>query len=349
MLPQKFNSELLMYQSDDGQIRIQVRLEENTVWLTQKMMADLFGTSIPNVNMHIRSIFDQGELQEAAVIKEFLITAADGKNYQTKFYNLDVIISVGYRVKSLRGTQFRIWATERLREYLIKGFAMNDELLRQGGGYFDELLERIRDIRSSEKIFYRKVLEIYATSIDYDPRAEVTQKFFQTVQNKLHWAAHGHTAAEIVFERANAALPFMGLTAFKGKKPTKQEITVAKNYLDEEELALLNRLVSAYLDIAEINAIQQKPMYMKDWIEVLDGFITMSRQDVLTHAGRISAEIAQKKALEEYDTYKRKSMDELSEVEKQFIASIRQAEEKLRIADKSLGLKIRVDKPNKDE
>ena len=332
MLSQPLNSEILLYQSDDGQIRIQVHLEDNTVWLTQKMMAELFATSVPNVNMHIKSIFEQGELNEGAVIKEYLTTAADGKNYQTKFYNLDVIISVGYRVKSLRGTQFRIWATERLREYLIKGFTMNDELLKQGGGYFDELLERIRDIRSSEKIFYRKVLEIYATSIDYDPRADVTQKFFQTVQNKLHWAAHGHTAAEIVFQRANAALPFMGLTAFKGKKPTKQEITVAKNYLAEEELALLNRLVSAYLDIAEINAMQRKPMYMKDWIEVLDGFITMSRQDVLTHAGKISAELAHKKALEEYDAYKQKSLDELSEVEKQFIASIEQAKEKLKIA-----------------
>ena len=195
MLPQLLNSEILLYQSDDGRIRIQVRLEDNTVWLTQKMMAELFATSVPNVNMHIKSIFEQGELSEGVVIKEYLTTAADGKNYQTKFYNLDVIISVGYRVKSLRGTQFRIWATERLREYLIKGFTMNDELLKQGGGYFDELLERIRDIRSSEKIFYRKVLEIYATSIDYDPRADVTQRPSQTVQNKLHWAAHGHTAA----------------------------------------------------------------------------------------------------------------------------------------------------------
>jgi hypothetical protein len=339
MLPQPLNSELLIYQSDDGQIKIQVRLEENTVWLTQADMAELFQTTKQNISLHIRNVFEQGELNETSVVKDYLTTAADGKNYQTKFYNLDVIISVGYRVKSLRGTQFRIWATERLREYLIKGFAMNDELLRQGGGYFDELLERIRDIRSSEKIFYRKVLEIYATSIDYDPRAEVTQRFFQTVQNKLHWAAHGHTAAEIVFQRANASLPFMGLTAFKGKKPTKQEITVAKNYLAEEELALLNRLVSAYLDIAEINAMQRKPMYMKDWIEVLDGFITMSRQDVLTHAGKISAELAQKKASEEYDAYKRKSLDELSEVEKQFIASIEQAKEKLKIAGTSQPLK----------
>ena len=230
----------------------------------------------------------------------------------------------------MRGTQFRIWATERLREYLIKGFTMNDELLKKGGGYFDELLERIRDIRSSEKVFYRKVLEIYATSIDYDPRAEMTQKFFQTVQNKLHWAAHGHTAAEIIFQRVNALLPFMGMTAFKGKKPTKNEISIAKNYLTENELALLNRLVSAYLDIAEINAMQERPMYMKDWIEVLDDFIKMSRQDVLTHTGKISAELAREKALAEYDSYRSKSADELSEVEKQFIASIEQTSKQLK-------------------
>lgn len=330
MLPHKTNSEILLYQSDDGQIKIQVRLENETVWLTQADMMELFQTTKQNISLHIKNIFKEGELDEYSVVKEYLTTAADGKSYRTKHYNLDVIISVGYRVKSLRGTQFRIWATERLREYLIKGFTMNDDLLKQGGGYFEELLERIRDIRSSEKVFYWKVLEIYATSIDYDPRAEITQLFFQTVQNKLHWAAHGHTAAEIVFQRANAQLPFMGLTTFKGKKPTKQEIGIAKNYLSEEELAVLNRLVSAYLDIAEINAMQRKPMYMKDWIEVLDGFIKMSRQDVLTHAGKISAEIAQRKALAEYETYKRKSDNELSEVEKQFIASIEQADKKLK-------------------
>lgn len=323
-------SNILIYHTQDGSTRIQVQLTENTVWLTQADMVELFQTTKQNISLHIKNIFEEGELDENSVVKEYLTTAADGKNYRTKYYNLDVIISVGYRVKSLRGTQFRIWATERLREYLIKGFTMNDELLKQGGGYFEELLDRIRDIRSSEKVFYRKVLEIYSTSVDYDPRASVTQQFFQTVQNKLHWAAHGHTAAEIIFQRANAQLPFMGLTAFKGRKPTKQEIGVAKNYLSEEELAVLNRLVSAYLDIAEINAMQRKPMYMKDWIEVLDGFIKMSRQDVLTHAGKISAEIAQQKALAEYATYKIKSADELSEVEKQFIDSIEQAEKQLK-------------------
>jgi len=330
MLPEKNQSEFLLYQSEDSRIKINVRLEDNTVWLTQADMVDLFQSSKSNISEHIKNVFEEGELQEDSVVRKFRTTATDGKNYDVNHYNLDVIISVGYRVKSIRGTQFRIWATERLREYLIKGFTMNDDLLKQGGGYFEELLERIRDIRSSEKVFYRKVLEIYATSIDYDPNAEITQHFFQTVQNKLHWAAHGHTAAEIIYQRADAQLPFMGLTAFKGKKPTKREISIAKNYLNVEELAVLNRLVSAYLDIAEINAMQRKPIYMKEWIEVLDGFIKMSRQELLTTAGKISAEIAQRKALAEYETYKKKSDEELSEVEKQFIASIEQANNKLK-------------------
>jgi hypothetical protein len=324
------SSNLLIYQTQDGSTKIQVQLTDNTVWLTQADMVELFQTTKQNISLHIKNIFAEGELDENSVVKEYLTTAADGKNYRTKGYNLDVIISVGYRVKSLRGTQFRIWATERLREYLIKGFTMNDDLLKKGGGYFDELLERIRDIRSSEKVFYRKVLEIYATSVDYDARASITQQFFQTVQNKLHWATHGHTAAELIFQRANAQLPFMGLTAFKGKMPTKQEIGVAKNYLSEEELAVLNRLVSAYLDIAEINAMQRKPMHMKDWIAMLDGFIKMSMQEVLTHAGTISAEIAQQKALAEYENYQSKSANELSEVEKQFITSIEQAEKQVK-------------------
>lgn len=326
------NSEILLYQTEDGQLKIQVRLENETVWLTQADMVELFQSSKSNISEHIKHIFEEGELNPEATVRNFRTVRLEGGrqvNRDIEHYNLDVIISVGYRVKSLRGTQFRIWATERLREYLIKGFTMNDDLLKQGGGYFEELLERIRDIRSSEKVFYRKVLEIYATSLDYDPRASITQNFFQTVQNKLHWAAHGHTAAEIIFQRANAQLPFMGLTAFKGKKPTKQEIGIAKNYLTEEELAVLNRLVSAYLDIAEINAMQRKPMYMKEWIEVLDGFIKMSRQDVLIHAGKISAEIAQNKALTEYEAYKSKSEVELSEVEKHFIASIEEAKKKL--------------------
>jgi hypothetical protein len=334
MLPEMQNGEILLYQTEDGTIKIQVRLENETVWLTQAAMVELFQTTKQNISLHIRNIFTEGELQENSVVKEYLTTAPDGKNYNTRFYNLDVIISVGYRVKSMRGTQFRIWATERLREYLIKGFTMNDDLLKNNGGYFEELLERIRDIRSSEKIFYRKVLEIYATSIDYDPHAEITQKFFQTVQNKLHWAAHGHTAAEIVYQRANAALPFMGMTSFKGKHPTKQEAGIAKNYLTEEELGILNRLVSAYLDIAEVNALQRKAMSMKAWIEVLDGFIKMSRQDVLIHAGKISAQLAEKKATSEYEAYKKKSDNELSTVEKHFIAGIEQANKKLKTSIK---------------
>jgi len=324
------NSEIIIYQTIDGLTKIDVRLYENSVWLTQTDMVELFLSSKSNISEHIKHIFAEGELVEDAVVRNFRTTASDGKQYNTNYYNLDVVISVGYRVKSLRGTQFRIWATERLREYLIKGFTMNDDLLKQGGGYFDELLERIRDIRSSEKVFYRKVLEIYATSVDYNPNTEATKLFFQTVQNKLHWASHGHTAAEIIFQRANAQLPFMGLTAFKGVKPAKNEIIVAKNYLEEEELAILNRLVSAYLDIAEVNAMQHKTMTMKDWIEVLDGFTKMSRQDILTNAGKISAEIAQKKALAEYETYKTKAIDELSEVEKQFIACIENANKQLK-------------------
>lgn len=330
MLPEKSNSEIIIYQTEDGLTKIQVRLDQNTVWVTQADMVELFQSSKANISEHIKHVFGDNELQEDAVVRKFRTTASDGKMYNVNFYNLDVIISVGYRVKSLRGTQFRIWATERLREYLIKGFTMNDDLLKNGGGYFEELLERIRDIRSSEKVFYRKVLEIYATSVDYDPRAEATRLFFQTVQNKLHWAAHGHTAAEIIFQRANADAPFMGLTAFKGEKPHKTEITIAKNYLSEEELSIMNRLVSAYLDIAEVNAMQHKSMSMKDWIEILDGFIKMSRQEILTNTGRISAELAQQKANNEFETYNKKQSDELSQVEKQFIASIEDVNKELK-------------------
>ncbi|MBX3042720.1 MAG: virulence RhuM family protein [Candidatus Kapabacteria bacterium] len=291
-------------------------------------MTDLFQKSRSTINEHILNVFNEGELVEENSVRK--IGISDFSTKPTNLYNLDVIISVGYRVKSLRGTQFRIWATERLKEYLIKGFTMNDDFLKQGGGYFEELLNRIRDIRSSEKVFYRKVLEIYATSIDYNPKSETTELFFQTVQNKLHWAAHGHTAAEIIFERANSELPFMGLTSFKGRKPTKSEISIAKNYLNDEELGILNRLVSAYLDIAEVNAMQRRPMYMKDWIEVLDGFIKMSRQELLANAGKISAELAQKKADSEYELYKSKTINELSDVEKQFIESISNTQKKLK-------------------
>jgi hypothetical protein len=326
------NSEIIIYQAEDGVTKIDVRLQENSVWLTQNDLVVLFQSSKSNISEHIKHIFQEGELNQTAVVRKFRTTGPDGKNYHVAFYNLDVIISIGYRVKSLRGVQFRIWATERLREYLIKGFTMNDDLLKRnsGGLYFEELLERIRDIRSSEKVFYRKVLEIYATSVDYNPNADATKKFFQIVQNKLHWAAHGHTAAEIVFERADAEKPFMGLTAFKGRLPQKNEITVAKNYLAKEELEILNRLVSAYLDIAEVNALRRKTMTMNEWIEVLDGFIKMSRQNLLTDAGRISADLAEKKALAEYTAYKQKTLDELSPVEKHFLAAIESAEKKLK-------------------
>lgn len=323
----KQSSEILLYQTEDGQTKVEVRLENDTIWLTIDQMAELFLKSRSTINEHILNIFKEGELVEDSVKRK--IGISDFSTKPTNLYNLDVVISVGYRVKSLRGTQFRIWATERLREYLIKGFTMNDDLLKEGRGHFEELLERIRDIRSSEKVFYRKVLEIYATSIDYDPRAETTRLFFQTVQNKLHWAAHGHTAAEVIFQRANAQLPFMGLTTFKGVRPAKQEVAVAKNYLSEDELKVLNRLVSAYLDIAEVNAMQRRPMTMQDWIGVLDGFIQMSRQDIFKNAGSISADIARDKALAEYEDYRKRSSEELSEVERQFLESIESARKKI--------------------
>lgn len=331
------NSEIILYQTEDGKTKIDVRLHNNTVWLSLNELAELFQRDKSVISRHIKNIFEEGELDENSVVANFATTATDGKNYNVTYFNLDVIISVGYRVKSLRGTQFRIWSTERLREYIIKGFTMNDDLLKQSGGgdYFEELLERIRDIRSSEKVFYRKVLDIYATSVDYNPVAQTTRIFFQTVQNKLHWATHGHTAAEIVFERADAAKPFMGLTAFKGNRPVKKEVTVAKNYLDSEELAVLNRLVSAYLDIAEVNAMQRKTMTMADWIDVLNGFIKMSRQNVLIDAGNISAELAEKKAHLEYSAYTEKSMDELTEVEKHFLISIEKTEKALKSIKKS--------------
>jgi hypothetical protein len=324
-------SEIILYNTEDGKTKIDVRLENDTVWLSLNQLAELFDRDKSVISKHIKNIFLSGELDAKGVVANFATTGPDNKTYNVDYYNLDVIISVGYRVKSQRGVQFRMWATERLREYLIKGFTMNDDLLKQSGGgrYFEELLERIRDIRSSEKVFYRKVLELYATSSDYDPLSETTQRFFQTVQNKLHWAAHGHTAAEIIYQRADSNKPFMGLTAFKGKNPRKNEISVAKNYLSEEELKILNRLVSAYLDIAEVNALQRKTLNMKDWIEVLDGFTKMSRQNILRDAGKISAELAKEKAEKEYEIYKEKSYLDLSDVERHFIDSIDEAEKKI--------------------
>lgn len=322
----KSGGEFLLYQTEDGRTRLQVQFQGETAWLTQAQMAELFQTTVPNVSMHIRNVFAEGELPQDAVVKESLTTAADGKSYPTKFFNLDVIISVGYRVKSQRGTQFRIWATQRLREYIVKGFAMDDERLklRGGGNYFEELLARIRDIRSSEKVFWRKVLEIYATSIDYDPSAESSQQFFGTVQNKMHWAAHGQTAAEVIHSRADAAKPQMGLTSWVGTKPSKAEAVVAKNYLAPDELNALNRIVTAYLELAEVQALNRQPMYMRDWISKLDDFLHLSGREILKHAGSISHEQAARKAELEFETFHRAQLAEPSKVEKDFEAVVKE-------------------------
>ncbi len=298
--------EIILYHAEDGSSRIEVRLEGETVWLPQKAMAELFQKDVRTISEHIRNLFEEGELEEKAVIRNYRITAADGKQYDTQHYNLDVIISVGYRVKSLRGTQFRIWATQRLREYLIKGFTMDDDRLKRAGGgnYFDELLARIRDIRSSERVFWRKVLDIYATSIDYDASAEASQLFFKTVQNKMHWAAHGQTAAEVVHRRADATKPNMGLTTWAGDRPRKTDVSIAKNYLAEDEIKALNLIISAYLDFAELQAMSRKPMYMANWIAKLDDFLRLSERDILTHAGKISHEAAKEKAETEFERFR---------------------------------------------
>ena len=300
------NSEIIIYQSEDGQTKVEVRMEGETVWLTQGQMAELFQTTKQNVSLHIKNSFVEGELHENAVVKEFLTTAADGKKYATKYYNLDVIISVGYRVKSLRGTQFRIWATQRLREFIIKGFTLDDERLKRAGqmNYFQELLNRIRDIRSSEKVFYQKVKEIYATSIDYDPHIEATVEFFKIVQNKLLWAVSQKTAAEIIAGRADASKENMGLTTWAGAKVRKGDITIAKNYLNEDEIIALNLLVEQYLAFAEAQAQQRKPMYMKDWIKRLNDILTINEREVLEHAGRITRQLADEIAEKHYEKFK---------------------------------------------
>ena len=319
--------EVLLYQTEDGATRIQVRVEGETVWLNQMQMTELFQTTKQNVSLHIKNVFDEGELQSAATVKEYLTVQTEGKREvqrSIEHYNLDVIISVGYRVKSHRGTQFRIWATQRLREYLIKGFALDDERLKQAGGgnYFDELLARIRDIRSSEKVFWRKVLDIYATSIDYDPNTEISQQFFKIVQNKMHWAAHGHTAAEIIIGRADASKPHMGLMSFSGKEPKRTDVTVAKNYLDADELDMLNRIVSFYLEFAELQAKNRRAMHMQDWITKLDDFLRLSERDILTYAGRISNEAALEHANAEFDKFKQHLLAEPSAVERDFEKSL---------------------------
>lgn len=325
------NNQIIMYQTEDGLTKIDVTLEDETVWLNQAQMAELFQTTKQNISYHINNCFKEGELNETSVVKDFLTTAADGKPYNTHYYNLDVIISVGYRVKSLRGTQFRIWANSVLKEYLIKGFAMNDDLLKSSGGgdYFKELLDRIRDIRSSERVFYRQILDIYATSIDYDKNAETSILFFKTVQNKMHYAVTGHTAPELVYLRADCTKPFMGLTSFKGNKPQKTDIANAKNYLSESELKELNAITSAYLDFAELQALRRKTMTMREWVNKLDDFLQMSDSEVLQNAGTISHEMALAKAGEEYSKYKKQNIDELSQVEKDFIESAKKVQKML--------------------
>lgn len=315
------NSEILIYQTEDGQTKIQTRLENDTVWLTQAQMATLFGKERSVITKHIKNVFKEGELVEESNVQ---ILHISGSDRPVKYYNLDVIISVGYRVKSIQGTKFRQWATTRLREYIVKGFAMNDDLLKDAGGgnYFDELLARIRDIRSSEKVFWRKVLDLYATSLDYDPKTEISSKFFKTIQNKMHWAAHGNTAAEIIYTRANANQPFLGLTNFKGNKPTKKETEIAKNYLQPDELDILNRMVTAYLEVAELQALNRKAMYMTDWSGRLDDFLAMTGNNILENAGKVSHQKALNKAHTEYDKYKEQIKDELSKVEKDFIEQI---------------------------
>jgi hypothetical protein len=323
------NTNIVIYQTEDGKTKIETRLEDETVWLTIDQMAELFQKSRSTINEHILNIYEEHELDTEESMRK--IGISDFSTKPTNYYNLDVIISVGYRVKSHQGTKFRQWATARLREYIVKGFTMNDELLKQAGGgnYFDELLARIRDIRSSEKVFWRKVLDIYATSIDYDPKLAISIEFFQTVQNKMHWAAHGQTAAEVIYTRIDALKPNLGLTNFKGNKPTKHETEIAKNYLNKDELNILNRMVTAYLELAELQALNRKPMYMKDWIERLDDFLKMTGNDILQNAGTISHQRALKKANAEYEKYKELTKDELSEAEKHFVKQIESTAKKL--------------------
>ena len=325
------NSEIVMYQTEDGMTKIETTFDNDTVWLSIDQMAELFQRDKSTISRHIKNIFNDGELIRNSVVANFATTAADGKTYQVDYFNLDVIISVGYRVKSLRGTQFRIWASNVLKEYIKKGFAMNDDLLKNigGGVYFDELLERIRDIRSAEKVFWRKVLDIYANSVDYDPRTEASVAFFKTVQNKMHWAAHGQTAAEKIYNSANAEKPNMGLLSFKREMPTQPEALVAKNYCTEDELSALNSVVSAYLEFAEMQARRRIPMYMSDWIETLDGFLKLSKYEILTHAGKISAITAEIKAKGEYKKYKSLHLSNVSNAEKDYIKALEDMEMKL--------------------
>ena len=330
--------QFLLYQTPDGESKIEVKLQDDTVWLSLDQMAELFQRNKSTISRHIKNVLEEGELLADSTIANFATVQNEGNRHverQITYYNLDMIISVGYRVHSYRGVQFRIWATKVLKDYIVKGVALNDDLLKRAGGgnYFDELLSRIRDIRSSEKVFYRKILEIYALSIDYDPRVEMTQKFFKTVQNKMHYSVHGHTAAEIIYERADAQKDFMGLTTWSGAMPTKPEAEIAKNYLTQEEIKSLNRIVSLYLDFAEMQAEEHRPMYMKDWINILDDFLRISRKDILTHAGKISAKLAKEKADTEYDKFKERTKNDLSPVEIHFLENFER--ERKRLSDDS--------------
>ena len=319
------NGGIIIYQTDDGSTHIDVKMEDETVWLTQAQLVQLYQTSKSNVSEHIKHIFEEGELEENAVVRKFRTTAADGKNYNTTYYNLDMIISLGYRIKSSIATNFRRWATERLKEYMIKGFTMDDERLKQlgGGSYWKELLDRIRDIRSSEKVLYRQVLDLYATSVDYDPTSAESVRFFKIVQNKLHYAAHGHTAAEVIYQRADASKPFMGLKTFKGEMPVLSDVKVAKNYLDEDELKILNNLVSGYFDFAEVQAMRHNPMHMSDYIEHLDRVLSTTGEKLLEGAGTVSHKQAMEKAEQEYRKYQ---VETLSPVEEAYLETIREAE-----------------------
>ena len=320
--------EVLLYQTDDGKTRLEVQLEGETVWLSQKQMADLFQKDVRTISEHILNVYEEGELTPEPTLRNFRRVQSEGKRQVERdvaHYNLDVIISVGYRVKSHRGTQFRIWATQQLREYIVKGFALDDERLKHpgGGNYFDELLARIRDIRSSEKLFWRKVLDIYATSIDYSPLEEASQLFFATLQNKMHWAAHGQTAAEVIAQRVDAAKPNMGLTSWTGSQPRKEDASIAKNYLNQQELDTLNRIVTAYLEFAELQALSRKPMTMQDWIAKLDDFLRLGSREILTHAGHVSHQQALTKAQQEYDKYRAQKANEPSRVEQDFEQAIK--------------------------
>ena len=324
--------EIAIYQSKDGQTKIDVRFEDETVWLTQAQLVELYQSSKSNISEHIKHIFEEGELDENSVVRNFRTTAADGKDYNTKFYNLDMIISLGYRVKSMVATQFRRWATDLLKEYLKKGYALDDKRLKDlgGGDYWKELLDRIRDIRSSEKVMYRQVLDLYATSADYNPKSSESIAFFKMVQNKFHYAVHGNTAAEVIYNRADSEKEFMGLTTFDGDFPTKKDIKVAKNYLSEKELKVLNNLVSAYFDLAEINAMEHKTMYMADYVEQLDKILSGTGKDVLEGAGSVSHKQALEKAEKEYQKYIQKN---LSPVEKAYLETIKNLEREAK-ADK---------------